>query len=113
MFRDILMNQGVCMRAVGATIICAPRISQIAALAALTAEPVHIPGFEQILARRRSLICARLDRVPHVFQYTKPEGAYYIMADFGDLGFEGDDVAFSRHLIENVGVAPVPGSSWM
>jgi aspartate/methionine/tyrosine aminotransferase len=61
-----------------ATIICAPRISQLAALAALTEEPVEVREFERILARRRSLICERLDRVAHVFQYVKPEGAYYV-----------------------------------
>jgi aminotransferase len=41
-----------------------------------------------------------------------PQGAYYIMAGFEDLGFEGGDTAFARHLIENVGVAAVPGSSF-
>ena len=34
------------------------------------------------------------------------------MADFSDLGFEGGDTAFARHLTEKVGVAPVPGSSF-
>ena len=61
-----------------ATLICAPRISQLAALAALTEPPVHLKDFESVLARRRELICARLDRLPHVFDYTKPEGAYYV-----------------------------------
>ena len=42
----------------------------------------------------------------------KPEGAYYVMADFGDLGFDGDDTAFALNLIERAGVAPVPGSSF-
>lgn len=41
-----------------------------------------------------------------------PAGAYYIMAGFGDLGFDGDDTAFAKHLIEHVGVAAVPGSSF-
>jgi aspartate/methionine/tyrosine aminotransferase len=41
----------------------------------------------------------------------KPQGAYYIMADIGTFGFESD-VAFARHLVETVGVAPVPGSSF-
>lgn len=45
------------------------------------------------------------------FECRKPEGAYYIMA-----GFEGlsalDDVAFSRFLARECGVAPVPGSSF-
>ena len=33
------------------------------------------------------------------------------MADIAAYGFE-DDVAFARHLVETVGVAPVPGSSF-
>jgi aminotransferase len=46
------------------------------------------------------------------FACHEPEGAYYIMGDFSGLGFEGDDVAFARHMVERVGVAPVPGSSF-
>ena len=46
------------------------------------------------------------------FRATVPEGAYYVMADFSGLRFEGDDVAFARYLTEWVGVAPVPGSSF-
>src|SRR5471032_3626678 len=40
-----------------------------------------------------------------------PRGAYYVMTDIGSLGFT-DDVAFVRHLIETLGVAAVPGSSF-
>ncbi len=40
-----------------------------------------------------------------------PRGAYYIMSDIQAFGFP-NDVAFIRHLIENVGVAAVPGSSF-
>jgi len=46
------------------------------------------------------------------FRCHSPEGAYYVMADFSPLGFEGDDVAFARFLTMQVGVAPVPGSSF-
>jgi aminotransferase len=46
------------------------------------------------------------------FRCHSPEGAYYVMADFSPLAFEGDDVAFARFLTEKVGVAPVPGSSF-
>lgn len=46
------------------------------------------------------------------FRCHLPQGAYYVMADFLPLGFEGDDVAFARYLTESVGVAPVPGSSF-
>jgi aminotransferase len=45
------------------------------------------------------------------FRCFKPRGAYYIMTDISGFGFS-DDVAFTRHMIEDVGVAPVPGSSF-
>ncbi len=40
-----------------------------------------------------------------------PRGAYYVMADISGLGF-ANDLAFVRHLIEKVGIAAVPGSSF-
>jgi aminotransferase len=45
------------------------------------------------------------------FQCFKPKGAYYIMTDISRFGAK-DDVTFARHLIEEVGVAVVPGSSF-
>ncbi len=45
------------------------------------------------------------------FRCSPPEGAYYIMADFSALS-DLDDVAFSRFLASECGVAPVPGSSF-
>ena len=38
-----------------------------------------------------------------------PEGAYYLLADFSDR-FDGDDVAFARHLTTSVGVTAIPPS---
>src|SRR5580704_4661337 len=40
-----------------------------------------------------------------------PQGAYYVMTDISGLGFD-NDVAFVRYLIENIGIAAVPGSSF-
>jgi aminotransferase len=45
------------------------------------------------------------------FKVFKPDGAYYIMTDISKFGFT-DDVEFTRHLIRDVGVACVPGSSF-
>jgi aminotransferase len=42
---------------------------------------------------------------------SNPAGAYYIMADIGPLGFE-DDFAAAAFLLDDVGVAAVPGSSF-
>jgi len=45
------------------------------------------------------------------FRCFKPEGAYYIMTDISGFGFP-DDVAFARYLVQEIGVAVVPGSSF-
>ena len=45
------------------------------------------------------------------FGVVRPEGAYYIMADIRPFGAT-DDVEFSRYLASEIGVAPVPGSSF-
>ncbi len=45
------------------------------------------------------------------FKCASPEGAYYVMADISAFGFE-DDIAFTKHLIREIGVAVVPGSSF-
>jgi len=45
------------------------------------------------------------------FKCIKPRGAYYIMTDISGFGAK-DDVTFVRELIEDIGVAAVPGSSF-
>jgi aspartate/methionine/tyrosine aminotransferase len=40
-----------------------------------------------------------------------PHGAYYIMTDISGFGFP-NDVEFARYLLEEIGVAGVPGSSF-
>ena len=59
---------------------------------------------------------ARRDRLVPVledvgFKVFVPDGAYYIMTDITAFGFP-NDVEFTRHLIREVGVACVPGSSF-
>ena len=45
------------------------------------------------------------------FKTYVPRGAYYIMTDTSAFGFP-DDVTFAQHLVKEVGVASVPGSSF-
>jgi aspartate/methionine/tyrosine aminotransferase len=92
------------------TMICTPRISQIAALAALSEEATHLVEFERILDRRRHLICDRLDRLSHVFDYVRPQGAYYVFP--GLVGDHGDSVSFSHRLLSHAGVTVTPGSAF-
>ncbi len=58
---------------------------------------------------RRTMLMDILTRAGIPFH--TPKGAYYILADISKFGFESD-VAFTRFLIETVGVACVPGSSF-
>jgi aspartate/methionine/tyrosine aminotransferase len=60
-------------------------------------------------AERRDAMLDLLNGVG--FKCVKPGGAYYIMADISNFGYP-DDMAFTRHLIEDIGVAAVPGSSF-
>src|ERR1700686_5086564 len=45
------------------------------------------------------------------FKCFKPRGAYYIMTDISGFNFP-DDVSFSKYLVEKIGIAVVPGSSF-
>jgi aminotransferase len=60
--------------------------------------------------------CVRRDRLLGILQTAgftcyAPRGAYYIMTDIAAFGFP-DDVAFAKHLVSEIGVAAVPGSSF-
>ncbi len=59
--------------------------------------------------RRRDFLLGVLEEVG--FKCFKPDGAYYIITDISDFGFE-NDVKFTQHLIKEIGVAVVPGSSF-
>ncbi|MGB0042965.1 MAG: aminotransferase class I/II-fold pyridoxal phosphate-dependent enzyme, partial [Terriglobales bacterium] len=41
----------------------------------------------------------------------RPRGAYYVMTDISGFGF-ANDVEFAAHLVKEVGIACVPGSSF-
>ena len=58
---------------------------------------------------RRDLLLPVLEKAG--FKTFVPDGAYYIMTDISGFGFN-DDVEFTKHLIREVGVACVPGSSF-
>jgi aminotransferase len=45
------------------------------------------------------------------FKCFRPRGAYYVMTDISGFGFE-NDLEFAKYLVKEIGVAPVPGSSF-
>lgn len=87
----------------------APHPLQVAGAAALRFEDGFFAELASGYAKRRDVLLRGLEEVG--FAPVTPRGAYYIMADISSFGFP-DDVTFTRHLIEEIGVAVVPGSSF-
>ncbi len=83
---------------------------QEGAVAALKFPKSYYEEFDEFYRVKRDYTCDFLKRAG--FEFAIPEGAYYIMADFAGLS-DLDDVSFAKWLIEEVGVATVPGSSFL
>jgi aspartate/methionine/tyrosine aminotransferase len=81
-------------------------------LAGVTALELPASYYDEMIAgyeERRIVMMRILEDTG--FEAASPEGAYYVMADITHLGL-GDDIATANHLVEQVGVATVPGSSF-
>lgn len=58
---------------------------------------------------KRELFLNGLEQIG--LNFTRPEGAYYVLVDISQFGYENDE-QFCTDLIQKVGVAAVPGSSF-
>ena len=87
----------------------APAPLQQAGAAALASPDSYYTELAADYRRRRDMLVEILTR--HRFRCFVPDGAYYVMTDISAFGFP-DDVAFAKHLVQQVGVAAVPGSSF-
>jgi len=82
---------------------------QAAGAYALALPPSYYDQLRSDYEARRDLILPELEKAG--FKTFRPDGAYYIMTDISGFGFS-DDVTFARHLVKDIGVATVPGSSF-
>ena len=95
--------------------ICAPRPLQHAALAAFEdLDDDYVAQLQADYAERRELLCETLEAIG--FDVPWPDGAYYVLAHFGDLadtqaGF-ADDAAACDTLIEDAHIGSVTGRSF-
>ncbi|MCP5094390.1 MAG: aminotransferase class I/II-fold pyridoxal phosphate-dependent enzyme [Chloroflexi bacterium] len=87
----------------------APSPLQEAAVTALRFPDSYYDELAAGYARRGELLYRYLDEAG--LTYFKPEGAYYVLVDISDFGFN-DDMAFCIWLAKEIGVAAVPGSSF-
>ncbi len=91
--------------------ICAPVVSQYAALAALKGPQECVAEFREHYRSMRDLMCERLDGLPGVFQYAKPSGSYLMFPRI--LLDEGrDSAAFCKKLLREARVSTTPGSAF-
>src|SRR5438477_497684 len=82
---------------------------QAAGAYALSLPPSYYDQLQKDYEARRDLILPELQQAG--FGTFSPDGAYYVMTDISAFGFK-DVVEFTRHLVREVGVACVPGSSF-
>jgi aspartate/methionine/tyrosine aminotransferase len=87
----------------------APAPLQEAGAKALALPPQYYTDLAAAYQRRRDLLLKALHDTG--FKCTTPQGAYYIMADFSALSALGD-TEFTRYLVNDIGIAVVPGSSF-
>jgi aminotransferase len=97
-----------------ALVTCAPVVSQFAAMAALEMAADDVAKFKDFFQKRRDLTCRRLDKLKHVFEYQKPDSAYFVFPNIKEKYLEkvagtGGSWKFAIELLEKVKVAVVPG----
>jgi len=88
----------------------APHPLQIACAAALSLPETYYEQLRSDYDKKRLMLLDSLESMG--FSFVKPRGAYYIWSDFSAIDEKSNDVEFAKYLVEKVGVAVVPGSSF-
>ena len=82
---------------------------QHAVVTALNFPPSYYVELAGLYERSRDILLGYLDQAG--LSYSRPEGAYFVMVDISSFGWESD-TEFSHWMAREIGVAPVPGSSF-
>lgn len=82
---------------------------QEAAVVGLNFEQSYYDELTDLYSSKRKLFLDGLDKIG--LKYFEPQGAYYVMVDISQFGFD-NDYDFAVWLIKTIGVAGVPGSSF-
>lgn len=86
-----------------------PNPMQYGSAAALRAPQSYYDELKSMYLAKRDRLVRGLAEIG--FGVRPPDGAYYVLADHTGFGL-GDDVAFVKHLITEVGVAAIPPSAF-
>lgn len=87
----------------------APAPLQRAGVAAMQLPQSYYDELSREYAAKRACMLEILDQAG--IKYFAPGGAYYVLSDISNFGFK-TDLDFTEHLVKNIGVAVVPGSSF-
>ncbi len=87
------------------TALCAPSMSQYAAIEALKKGDREVEMMVEEYRKRRNFITSRFNEIG--LPCLKPEGAFYVFPDISSTGLDSNE--FAIQLIENNKVAVVPG----
>lgn len=82
---------------------------QEAAVAGLTLGDDYYHELQAVYTRKRDLFISGLGALG--IAHTDPQGAYYVLLDIGEYGYD-NDLAFCEDLARKVKVGAVPGSSF-
>jgi aminotransferase len=82
-------------------------VSQFAALGALQGSQKCIDQYKNQYEAARNLMCERLDRIPHIFSYIRPQGSYLMFPKIETNN--NDSFAFCVDLLQNARVSTTPG----
>ncbi|MFA6193585.1 MAG: pyridoxal phosphate-dependent aminotransferase [Parcubacteria group bacterium] len=98
-------------------VTCAPVVSQYAALAALEMADSELAKYHAIYKQRRDLICKRLDKLKNIFEYQRPDSAYFVFPRIKEdilqkIAPGGGSKEFAIELLEKAKVATVPGAAF-
>jgi aminotransferase len=88
----------------------APAPLQRAGVAAMQLPVTYYDNLAKRYQEKRDIIVRTLDEVG--LQYFVPKGAYYVLVDTSSFGYKSD-IEFAHYLIKEIGVAVVPGSSFL
>ena len=83
----------------------APNLQRAVAVG-LAKDDSYFEGLAAGLAARRDRLAEGLARIG--FGVLPARGCYFITADFSPLGYQGDDLAFCRHITEQARVTAIP-----
>lgn len=90
-------------------VVCAPHPLQRGVLEGLKADARYYQEMREEYETGRDMICSALESVS--FKPIRPQGSYYVLADFTAIGWQNDQEA-AQELLSRTKVAAIPGGAF-